>query len=215
MRAIPEAADFASLIIHDLKHPLHRIALDTELLEDGLRKDASPEARALLESIETEVALANRMVDDVFKAMRGDGRADKEWRRIEEEVMSRLSLPASFTVSWSDDLPEVDASIELQYVLRSLVANAVKHHDGKRGRIRIRGRGRTIEVIDDGPGYRQSVQEHADEERMGLGLSLVRRLIERRGGQMAVDTAGPRGTRVSFTWARARDAVTEERRRSA
>lgn len=211
MTATPEAADFASLIIHDLKQPLRRIALDSELLEESLRKEAPPEARALLVSIHSEVALANRMVDDVFRAMRGDGRADHEWQRIKAEVLSRLELPASFSVSWSDDLPEVDASLELQYVLRSLITNAVKHHDRTRGRIQVRGRGRTIEVVDDGPGYRRSLQRHADDERMGLGLSLVRRLIEHRGGHMAVDNAGRRGTRVSFAWPRAKAALAQER----
>lgn len=199
-------AEFTTLVAHELKEPLRRISLNSELLGD-LATD--PSCRRALRALQDAVAAADAMVDAVCSTMQGKGSDRHDWELIQRAVVTSMAIPKGFRIRWDHPLPAVEAPLQLQYVLRTLISNAIKHHDRPEGRIAVRGRGMTIEVVDDGPGYRHNVAEHAKKEGLGLGLTLARRLVERHGGVLVLDDIEPRGTRVSFTWPRegASDAV--------
>jgi signal transduction histidine kinase len=102
----------------------------------------------------------------------------------------------------------------LQQVLLNLVANAITHGgDGVRIAITAEDRGREIEVAvaDDGPGLPPLMRERiwelfhtgatgAKGGGAGIGLAVVRRLVEDRGGRAWVaESSGP-GTTFRFIW---------------
>jgi signal transduction histidine kinase len=100
--------------------------------------------------------------------------------------------------------------------LRNLIDNAIKHHDClTTGRVTIDAQlvGSCVEftVTDNGPGIDPAFHARIFEifrtlkprdqvEGSGIGLSLVQRLVERRGGQIRVESSPRRGTTFRFTW---------------
>ena len=95
------------------------------------------------------------------------------------------------------------------------MANAAKHHDRENGRVVLRGSDREgtlrLQVEDDGPGIPSEQREQAFElfrtlvscdvqEGSGMGLALVRRLLESFGGSIAIEAREGRGTCLQIEW---------------
>jgi signal transduction histidine kinase len=100
-------------------------------------------------------------------------------------------------------------------VLRNLISNAIKHHDRVDGHVHIAVRtvGAFIEftVADDGPGIApqhhsrifqmfQTLKPRDQQEGSGIGLAVVQRTVESRGGKISVESAEGQGARFCFTW---------------
>jgi signal transduction histidine kinase len=99
--------------------------------------------------------------------------------------------------------------------LLNLIGNAVKHHDRAQGRVQVRcgvrGDAYVFSVADDGPGipaeYHQRVFQMFQTlrprdavEGSGMGLALVRRIVEGGNGSVWVEPNAPRGSVFRFTW---------------
>lgn len=203
--------DFAYLVSHDLKEPLVGIRLRTQSIRDALENGDGDAALEALEGVETRVQAMARMVDSFFEYARGaesgDGRA-VPLDELLDDAMASLGVPAGFRVEWEEDLPMVQGALmQLEHVLHNLVSNAIAHHHRRNGRVTIRGHGETIEVEDDGPGIPVERRERIFDEfhstrgvGHGVGLTMVRRLIEGRGGSIGVHDGSRGGTLVRFTW---------------
>ena len=98
---------------------------------------------------------------------------------------------------------------------RNLLSNAVKYHDQPDGRIVVSSRQNgsyyEFSVSDDGPGIPsrhrdkifemfQKLESREDVEGTGMGLALVKRIVEHHGGDIAIESADPRGAIFRFTW---------------
>ena len=132
-------------------------------------------------------------------------------------MASQLAVPPGFTVEVAANLPElVGRRVPLEQVFRNLLANAIKHHDRAEGRLRVSAstpRPGWVEfvVTDDGPGIAPEFHERVFQlfqtlkprdrvEGSGMGLALVRRLVDRQGGEVWIGAAEGRGSAIHFTW---------------
>ena len=103
----------------------------------------------------------------------------------------------------------------LRQVLQNLIGNAIKHHHEDRGEIVVScealGTSVRFTVSDDGPGIAPEFHERVfgmfetlrsrdAVEGSGLGLALVKKIVESLEGRVSLDSADGAGTRVSFTW---------------
>jgi signal transduction histidine kinase len=111
----------------------------------------------------------------------------------------------------------------LAHVLQNLISNAIKHHDRAEGEIIVTASrteaGVMFSVQDDGPGIPaaahkrifdifQTLATRPGNETCGVGLSIVRKTVEARGGKVWVESdQAARGARFVFTWPEV--AVTE------
>jgi signal transduction histidine kinase len=125
-------------------------------------------------------------------------------------------VPPAFRVRLlGDPEPFTTAATPLRTVLQNLINNAVKHHDRKAGNIEIsvheRGNFYEFRVDDDGPGIPpehheriwgmfQTLQPRDKVEGSGIGLALIRRLVQYYGGIVGIENRLPRGARFFFTW---------------
>ena len=132
--------------------------------------------------------------------------------------MRLIAPPEGFAIEAAPSLPTLQAPrAPLTQVFQNLIGNALKHHDRPAtGRIRIDGVVRkgtaTFTVVDDGPGIPERFRERVfgmfqtlrprDEvEGSGMGLAIVKKLIDRQGGRISLeDGGGGRGLTVRFTW---------------
>ena len=142
-------------------------------------------------------------------------------------VVELLTPPAGFVVTVANGMPQLTTyKTPLELVFRNLIDNAIKHHDRAEGRIEVSAsnQGRLVEftIRDDGPGipaeyhdriFRmfQTLKPRDEVEGSGIGLAVVKKVVERQGGQVTVESHSGRGTAFRFTWPNSVSPVRERR----
>jgi signal transduction histidine kinase len=133
-------------------------------------------------------------------------------------VIELLAPPADVAIQVPLQMPTVNAErVPLQQVFLNLIGNAVKHTIAHRSdvivRVKWRDAGDAFEfsVSDNGPGIEQEYHERIwgifqtlaprdKVEGTGVGLSVVRKIVETRGGSTSVESAPNQGATFRFLW---------------
>lgn len=221
--------EFAHVASHDLKSPMRAISnLSQWVLEDctELLPDASVEHLNLLRG---RAERMENLLEDLLRYARlGNDASIVESVRfgdVMEDVLAVLSLPASVQVDVRGEDTEIrTVKAPLELVLRNLIQNAVRHHDGDAPHIVVSAEplpdplkpAVRLTVQDDGPGIPDDRREEAfrvfrrleattDGPGTGMGLALVKRAVELIGGELELewsfpDREPPRGCRFVFRW---------------
>ena len=132
------------------------------------------------------------------------------------EVIDLLSPPTRLAISMDDQMPVLHTPrLRLYQVFQNLISNAIKHHDKPSGQIHIgaKPQGDWVEfsVTDDGPGIAPKFQERIwvifqtleardKVENTGVGLALVKKIVEGQGGTVSVESQEGQGAVFNFTW---------------
>jgi signal transduction histidine kinase len=211
-------------VSHDLRTPLTGILLWTEVAKGAA---VEPEVQEALASIADSANAQARLVEDLLDASRAAGgalrmemgpvnfaevvrRGCEAVRPTAEAKGVRLAIDVA---DEEQSMVEGDA-LRLQQVVWNIVGNAVKFTPaGGRVEVSLRldaGRLR-LDVRDSGPGIEPSDLQHVFEPffqvgqpgggrtgGVGLGLAIVRQLVERHGGKVEATSAG-RGLGTTFT----------------
>jgi PAS domain S-box-containing protein len=217
-----ELEQFAYVASHDLRTPLRALSILPQWLARDLEQAGSliPEVEEHLTDMTTQVARMDRLLIDLLDYSRL-GRADGAPTLIDSaeavaQVRDLLRPAPGFDLSIEGDLPPVTViATEFELVLRNLIANAIKHRDRDHGRIVVRGGWQSgeayFEVSDDGPGiapdYHRRIfdmfctlRPRDEVEGSGMGLALIKKLVERWGGRVSVtSSAETRGSTFRFT----------------
>ena len=133
-----------------------------------------------------------------------------------DEIFDSLAPPETFTIVVQPDLPTLVArKLLLSQVLSNLISNAIKHHDRSDGRIEIavtpKGNSYEFSVTDDGPGIApddhekvfgifETLKSRDAQESTGIGLSIVKKIVETEGGQIVLESDTGKGATFRFTW---------------
>lgn len=228
---IDEQRAFASNASHELRTPLTAIRLRSEALRDGGLTGGLDAATAqqYAAEIDDEVQRMGNLVQDLMMLSRLDsGRLEAGRERIDSVRLARQLLAEvtpqaesraiTLQLDAPTDLPPVTAGqAHLAIVFRNLLSNALKYTpDGGRITWQINVDGETIHhtISDTGQGITAEDLPHvfdrfyrADKSRsrtvpgVGLGLSLVRMIVEFYGGMVQLESDGMgRGTAVHVTW---------------
>jgi PAS domain S-box-containing protein len=217
--------EFLATLSHELRTPVMAIAGWIRLLKDG-RLQGEPAQKAL-ESVFRTVQAQAAVLDDVLdvsRIVRGTLRLAVRRTNVSDLLEEALETvePATqaknlrVTVTITSNVPEIDADPDrLRQVFWNVLSNAVKFTPPG-GSIDVsaacRGDAIRIEVADTGCGiaadflpfiferFRQA--DSSDTRRyqgLGLGLAIVRHLVEAHGGTVSAASDGPdRGTRVTI-----------------
>jgi signal transduction histidine kinase len=174
-----------------------------------------------LENLELVMNRANRM-EQLLQDLLSYSRIGRDYLEAKElnvkdkviELLSLIDLPMGFSMK-CDNAKALVPEVPFGVVLLNLIANAIKHHDSGNAKIQIKVRrtqkANIITVIDNGPGIAKENQERIfdlfetlkprDEvEGSGMGLSVVKRLVEHYGGSIRVEENRPRGTKFIVYW---------------
>jgi signal transduction histidine kinase len=220
LRATKESReDLLRAVSHDLRNPLQIVLLKAQLL--GRRAAGDDATQRAASAILAAGRRMERMLRDLADSARLEGGALLRLERTSVDVrafvVGALDLthgvfdPARVEVVVPDGLPAVDADPDrLERVLVNLVGNALKYSTG---RVVVSaahaGELVRISVADEGPGIAPADQErifqryyrgHRHEgEGLGLGLYIVRCLVEAHGGRVELTSAPGEGSTFSFT----------------
>ena len=211
---------FAYVTSHDLRAPLRGIANLSQWIEEDLEGKIPDVAREHLRLLHGRVQRLEDIIEGVLKYSRA-GRVDDEPVDLDlgvlvREVVELLAPPRTTHVVIPPGLPTVrTARVPLEQVLMNLIANALKHNPHPEPLVEIGARpcteGWEICVRDNGPGIPpqfqdkiwdlfQTVKSRDKTHSSGIGLSLVRRIVEAHGGRAWVDSGEGRGATFRFTW---------------
>lgn len=215
-----ELEQFAYVVSHDLKAPLRGIANLSDWLEEELDPDIEGETKKMMDLLRKRVQRMEALIEGILQYSRA-GRLKGEIREIDlknliVEIIDMLYIPAGFSVATADNLPTIKTDrTKLMQVLTNLIGNAVKHHDQAKGRVSIavedKGDFYQFSVTDDGPGIApeyhgkifelfQTLRPKDEVENTGIGLSIVKKIIESQKGELQLISDGVRGATFQFTW---------------
>jgi PAS domain S-box-containing protein len=220
-RANADLQEFTYVASHDLRSPLRGIADLVEWITDDLGAEPPGEVKRNLDRIGQRIVRMERLIDDLLSYAHA-GRAATERSRVDLEAMVRGILeiqpaPSAFAVELAIGVRPFQAiAAPLETALRNLLGNAIKHHDGVGGRLRVEARRDgyycEIGVVDDGPGVPPQACERifklfqtlstTERGNSGIGLALTKRLIEVHGGRIELisPVAAGRGACFRFWW---------------
>ena len=214
---------FNSIASHELKTPLTALLLNLRLLSARLNRDteAGSPLRAQVDRCENA---ARRMGDlihallDVAQIHRGRFTLNRRETDVVEAVrcvvsgfeLNRNGSGQCIALRAEDPFTAQVDPLRFDQVVTNLVSNAVKYGAGKPIEVRVRhdqaADAAHIEVVDRGPGIDASMTEKIFEPfqratsmepipGMGLGLYVVKMIVEGHGGHIAVDTHLGHGSR--------------------
>ena len=209
-------SEFLAILAHELRNPLAPIRNAVQILN---RECAlAPESQWALSAIERQVRQMARLIDDLVDVARiTSNRFELRRERVDLASVLRLAIETSGTLlraagqEFTTVLPEspiyLDADpIRLAQAVSNLLNNAAKFTD-RGGHIWLvverNGSDAVITVRDTGVGISRAMLPHVFEMftqgeqahsrtlgGLGIGLTLVKRLVEMHGGTVAADSAG-------------------------
>ncbi|MBV9773278.1 MAG: PAS domain S-box protein, partial [Gemmatimonadetes bacterium] len=217
-----ELDQFAYVASHDLKAPLRGIANLSQWIEEDLGDRVTEEAGEHLRLLRGRVHRMEGLIDGILQYSRA-GRVREKLERVDvgallDEVVDLIAPPESVTIVVGEGMPElVTERLPLQQVFMNLIGNAVKYtrRPDARVEVEVRDAGdfHEFSVSDNGPGIApeyherifgifQTLEARDRVEGTGIGLSLVRKIVESRGGRVQVESAEGAGATFRFLWPR-------------
>jgi PAS domain S-box-containing protein len=215
-----ELDQFAHIVSHDLKAPLRAIANLSEWIEEDLADQVPPETKQSLDLLRSRVHRMEALINGLLAyAKINHQNTPSETFAVGDllhEIIDSLDIPPEFTVQIPADLPTLNTSrLLLNQVLTNLISNAIKHHDRPDGRVEItvqpQSHGYEFIIADDGPGIApkhhervfgifQTLASRDQKESTGVGLAIVKKIVQRIGGHIQLESQPNQGATFRFTW---------------
>ncbi|WP_288410235.1 ATP-binding protein [uncultured Herbaspirillum sp.] len=222
-RSNDELLAFAYVASHDLKSPLRGIGQLATWIKEDLAERNTTSIEEHLHMMQQRIARMDKLLDDLLLYSRV-GRselllADMDAYDLVRQIYDSYLPVSTFTLHLEgQNFPIRTCQPTLEQVLRNLMSNAVKHHDRPQGTITVAVRRLADDlaeftVADDGPGIDptfhqrvfqmfQTLRPRDEIEGSGIGLALVKKLVENAGGKISLLSNAPiqRGCTFMFTW---------------
>jgi PAS domain S-box-containing protein len=211
---------FAYVASHDLKAPLRAIAnLSTWITED-LDGELPLENQNQLQLLRGRVNRLEALLDGLLEYSRIGRKSisiePTDVRELIAEVIKSIAPPSTFQIEIDPNLPTFSARrVLLKQLFFSLIDNAIEHHPSQAGTVKItateRGDCYEFAVSDDGLGIEpqyheriytifQTLQARDTHESTGVGLAIVKKIVETEGGKIDLRSSLGQGATFSFTW---------------
>ncbi len=215
-----ELSHFAYAVSHDLKAPLRGIKMLTEWLRTDYGDQFDDEAKENLGLLQNRVERMHSLIEGVLQYSRV-GRSEEAIQDVNldallPQIIDMIAPPEHIAIRVEGPLPVIRCEeTRVTQVFQNLLTNAIKYMDKPDGQI-IVGCSRseeawTFSVSDNGPGIEerhferifnifQTLTRRDEFESTGLGLTLVKKIVEHYGGRVWVASEVGRGSTFFFTF---------------
>ena len=217
-----ELKDFAYVVSHDLKSPLRAISRLTSWLGTDYAGAFDEEGHEMLELLIGRVSRMDNLIDGILEYSR-IGRMDTmrfpvDLGPLVGDVLDTLASPEHIRTTMTGDFPTLSVEkTRIFQVFQNLIGNAIKFLDKPQGEIEIRCEEEELVwrfcVADNGPGIDpkyhkrifqifQTLHSRDEVESTGIGLAIVKKIVERHGGMIWLESEVGEGSRFFFTLAK-------------
>ncbi|MGA7952169.1 MAG: PAS domain S-box protein [Gloeobacterales cyanobacterium] len=215
-----ELDQFTSIVSHDLKAPLRAVTNLSEWIEEDLKGQLSQEGQHQMNLLRSRIHRMESLINGLLEYAR-IGRTEilpetVDVQALVAEIIDSLAPPAAFTIEVQAGMPTLYTKrLLLRQVLVNLISNAIKHHGRPNGHVWISVQEQeqlcTFSVADDGRGiplqYHQKIfgmfqtlEARDTVDNTGVGLAIVKKIVESEGGTIQVESQLGAGATFSFTW---------------
>jgi signal transduction histidine kinase len=216
-----ELDQFAHIVSHDLKGPLRGIDNVVTWIEEDHKAELAPKLNEYLGIIKGRVSRAQNLIDGILSYARTDKELrDKELvdtKLLVEDIVQGVTANSKIKVEIGD-LPTITTErIPFFQVMSNLVDNAIKYNDNDHPVVRIYCKETSSSyeffIADNGPGIAeiyhkkifvifQTLNERDSFESTGVGLAIVRKILDARNEKITVNSEVGKGSIFAFTWAK-------------
>jgi light-regulated signal transduction histidine kinase (bacteriophytochrome) len=220
-RSNQELQQFAYVVAHDLQEPLRMVATYVQLLAKRSQGRLDAETQEFMSYAVDGAERMQALIQDLLAYTRVDGAAP-QWTPVDSEALLgrtlgnlHFALEDMRAEVTHDPLPTVQGDAkQLGLVLQNLVGNALKFHGEAPPRIHIAarrdGQHWVFAVRDNGIGIDpkhterifgvfQRLHTRREYPGTGIGLAICKKIIERHGGRIWVESEPGRGATFFFT----------------
>ena len=220
-RSNNELEQFAYVVSHDLQQPLSVVSSYLEMLGDSVRDRLESEEESYLDRAAASAVRVQEMVDAVLGFARVDSRGGDylpvDLGTVLEQVKSELwkEITVAKAEITNDPLPIIHADeAQMEQLLQNLVSNALKFSGAPSAEIHVSAEERELEweisVRDNGIGIDPEASDrifvmfqrlHTEKEipGTGIGLAICKRIIDRHGGRIWVESEQLLGATFFFS----------------
>ena len=217
---------FVGMAAHDIRNPLGIIMSFADFLEEETEGILSSEHRKFLNIINTSAEFLLKMIEDLLDISKIEsGKLNLNLKQTDfielaeknVQLNNTLASKKNITIKLSFDKKPVMLLIDkqkMEQVLNNLLTNAIKFsYQGSEVKMNIVKYENTVltEVVDSGVGIpanqtetifqpfsKTSSQGTAGEKSTGLGLTIVKKIVEGHGGKINVESEKDKGSRFYF-----------------
>lgn len=227
-----ELKDFAYIISHDLKAPLRGITTLADWISSDYADKFDEEGKERLRLLMERVRRMHNMIDGILQYSRvGRIREEKvpvNLNSLVEEAVDTIAPAENIEIIVENELPVIKfGPTRIRQVFQNLLSNAVKFMDKPEGQIKV---GCVVEedffkfsVSDNGPGIEernfdrifkifQMLTPREKFDSTGVGLTIVKKIVELYGGKIWVESEMGKGTTFFFTLPRQESGVEADER---
>ena len=220
-RSNKELEQFAYVASHDLQEPLRMVSSYTQLLERRYKDQLDDTAREFIAYAVDGASRMQKLINDLlsFSRVQTKGGSFEPVDLNHTLGQARANLSAAIEENCAlvinDELPTIVADpTQMLSVFQNLVGNAIKFHGEDPPRVTITAseteREVEIRIKDNGIGIReehqgrifiifQRLHNRKDYPGTGIGLALCKRIVERHGGQIRVESEEGLGSTFILT----------------
>ena len=216
-----ELDQFAYVVSHDLKAPLRAINNLSEWIEEDISELIEGDTKDQFKLLRGRVHRMESLINGILSYSRaGRIKTVKERflvKTVVDELCENFDMKKSirFIVEGDPELELVSEKITLQQILQNLISNGIKYNDKKEITITIGWQeaetGVDFFVRDNGPGISpefhdkifvifQTLQSRDEVESTGVGLAIVKKIMDEKGGTIRVESVMKEGTSFLFSW---------------
>jgi len=219
-----ELDKFAYVVSHDLKAPIRGIHNVIQWIEEDLSDEISPQMKKYLGIITGRTNRMENLINGLLDYARVRKKTAIEYidlNNLIEEIVEDI-VPRNFGVQFQNLPVILGERLKIEQVFTNLVSNAVKYSSEDQGKIIISAK--TFEdhydfsVKDNGIGIEpefhkkifeifQTLREKGENESTGIGLAIVKRIIDDQNGRIWINSQLGAGSEVVFTWSRINEFV--------
>jgi len=215
-----ELKEFAYIVSHDLKAPLRGINAVVKWISTDYADKFDENGKKQLDSLSNRVVQMHNLIDGILQYSRV-GRVEEKkvvvnLNKLVAEAIDMVAPPENITITVEHELPTIECEqTRFMQVFQNLLSNAVKYMDKPKGQIKVgcveENGFWKFNITDNGLGIEekdferifkifQTVAPSDKFESTGIGLTVVKKIVELYKGKIWVESKVGEGTTFFFTF---------------